>query len=71
MWESRPPFGEISKGLVGRAGSLPFGFPRFPQPRHFHSSLLLAVEASGELGGGLRANGRLLRTGLFLLLAVL
>ena len=38
MWESRLPSGEISKGLVERVGSA-FGFPRFPQPRHFHSSL--------------------------------
>ncbi len=33
-----PPFGEISKGLVERVGKPAFGFPRFPQPRHFHSS---------------------------------
>jgi hypothetical protein len=26
MWESRLPFGEISKGLVGRVGSLPLAF---------------------------------------------
>jgi hypothetical protein len=36
-------FGEISKGLVERGGSLLFGFPRFPQPRHFHNSLLFAI----------------------------
>ena len=36
-------FGEISKGLVERGGSLLFGFPRFPQPRHFHDSLLFAI----------------------------
>ena len=34
-----PAVGEISKGLVESVGSLPLGFPRFPQPRHFHSAL--------------------------------
>jgi len=39
MWKSRRLFGEISKGFVERVGSLLFGFPRFPQPRHFHGSV--------------------------------
>jgi hypothetical protein len=37
-----PPFGEISKGLVERVGSRFFGFPRFPQARHFHGSSFAA-----------------------------
>ena len=40
--EISPAVGEISKGLVGRGGSA-FGFPRFPQSRHFHSSLCRSV----------------------------
>jgi hypothetical protein len=32
MWESRLPFGEISKGLVGRVGSLPLAFHAFHSP---------------------------------------
>jgi hypothetical protein len=39
MWESRLPFGGISKGARGKSGKPAFGFPRFPQPRHFHSAL--------------------------------
>jgi hypothetical protein len=39
MWKSRRLLGEISKGLVERVGKPAFGFPRFPQRRHFHSSL--------------------------------
>src|SRR2546428_11624084 len=34
-----PALGEISKGLVERVGSLLFGFPLFPQSRHFHSAV--------------------------------
>ena len=32
MWESRLPFGEISKGLVERGGSLPLAFHVFHSP---------------------------------------
>src|SRR4030095_15037520 len=42
-----PAFGEISKGLVGRVGSLFFGFPLFPQARHSHSSALLCFRLAG------------------------
>jgi hypothetical protein len=38
-----PSFGGISKGLVERGGKPAFGFPGFPQPRHFHSSLCRSV----------------------------
>jgi hypothetical protein len=42
-----PTSGGISKGLVERGGSLP-GFPRFPQPRHFHGSFALAFSGGDE-----------------------
>jgi hypothetical protein len=32
MGESRLPFGEISKGLVGSVGSLPLAFHAFHRP---------------------------------------
>jgi len=32
MWKSRPPFGEISKGLVGSVGSLLLAFHAFHSP---------------------------------------
>jgi len=35
--EISPAFGETSKGARGKSGKPTFGFPRFPQLRHFHS----------------------------------
>ena len=37
MWES-PGFWRDFQGARGKSGKPAFGFPRFPQPRHFHSS---------------------------------
>ena len=48
MWESRRFFGEIPKGLVERGGKPVFGFPRFPQTRHFHSSLFAGFQMPGS-----------------------
>jgi hypothetical protein len=38
--EISPAWGEISKGLVERVGSLLLAFHLFHQPRHFHSVFL-------------------------------
>jgi hypothetical protein len=38
MWESRLSLARFPRGC-GKRGKPAFGFPRFPQSRHFHSSL--------------------------------
>jgi hypothetical protein len=42
MWESRTGLARFPRGC-GKRGKPAFGFPRFPQPRHFHSSLSVLV----------------------------
>src|SRR4051794_6242303 len=54
-----PALGEISKGLVERVGSLPFGFPRFPQRRHFHSSLAVFLGSAQAPGSASRPLARI------------
>jgi hypothetical protein len=69
MWESRRFFGEISKGLVGRVGSRFLAFHTFHSPGI--STALFFWLRLRFVGRGLRAAGLLLRTRVFLLLAVL
>jgi len=47
MWESRR-FGRDFQGARGKRGKPAFGFPRFPQPRHFHSSLRVGFGLAGS-----------------------
>jgi hypothetical protein len=43
LWEcgNLAAVGRDFQGARGKSGKPVFGFPRFPQPRHFHSSFLL------------------------------
>src|SRR5205814_5641476 len=47
MWESRR-FGRDFHRARGKRGKPAFGFPRFPQPRHFHSSLRVGFGLAGS-----------------------
>ena len=63
MWESRLSLARFPRGC-GKRGKPAFGFPRFPQPRHFHSSLS-GVFLVWSFASGLPAiSGRLLRASL-------
>jgi hypothetical protein len=68
MWESRRFLARFPRGSW-EEWEAAFGFPRFPQPRHFHSSLPFGLGSVGWRG--FRAAAWLLRTRVFLLLTVL